>query len=189
MRLKTARFAPLEDHEFTDAHRAALAPTIKAGFPLYNILRTMVRAPDAREAFSHWSGYVLSNRNTLPAREREIVILRCGYLCRAGYEFMHHKQIGLKAGLTAQEVENIKKGADAGWSPADAALIRAADGMAKDQFVSERAWQELAQHFTERQIMDVVFSGAQYIQISIMLNSFGVQLEEGWDLDPELDAT
>ena len=36
--------------------------------------------------------------------------------------------------------------------------------------------------------MDVVFTAGQYTQVSMMLNSFGVQLDEGLELDPDLAA-
>jgi len=37
---------------------------------------------------------------------------------------------------------------------------------------------ELARHFGERQRMDMVFTVGQYTQVSMLLNSFGVQLDE-----------
>jgi hypothetical protein len=33
--------------------------------------------------------------------------------------------------------------------------------------------------------MDVVFTAGQYTQVCMMLNSFGVQLDEGQTLDPD----
>jgi hypothetical protein len=35
--------------------------------------------------------------------------------------------------------------------------------------------------------MDLVFTVGQYTQVSMMLNSFGVQLEDESQLNPELD--
>ena len=154
--------------------------------PVLNIFRTLARAPKALRRFNDWGGYVLSRRNDLPAREREIVILRTGYLCRSGYEFTQHTRIGLQCGLTEDEIERIKRGADAGWSAPDAALIRATDELHKDQFISETTWAELGRHFSDKQRMDVVFTCAQYTQVSMILNTFGVQLDEGQALDPEL---
>ena len=95
--------------------------------------------------------------------------------------------IGKQSGLTDEEVARLKAGADApGWSPADAALIRAADELHKDQFITEPTWQALGAHFSDKQRMDVVFTAGQYTQVSMMLNSFGVQLDEGQTLDPDL---
>ena len=130
---------------------------------------------------------MLSRRNDLPAREREIVILRTGYLCKSGYEWTQHKAIGLRDGLTEAEIEATKAGADApGWSAADAALIRAADELHHDQFITDATWAALKAHFSDKQCMDVVFTAGQYTQVSMILNSFGVQLDPGQTLDPDL---
>ena len=184
MRLSQPRFAPLTDAELTPEQAEALEP-MRPG-PVLNIFRTLARAPKALTRFNAWGGYVLSRRNDLPAREREIVILRTGYLCKSGYEFTQHTRIGLQSGLTAQEINNIKAGADAGWNAADAALIRATDELHNDQFISEAAWIELGKHFTDKQRMDVVFTTGQYTQVSMILNTFGVQLDAGQTLDPDL---
>jgi alkylhydroperoxidase family enzyme len=186
MRLSAPRVAPLTDDELTDEQREALAPMTQGGRPALNIFRTLARAPKALARFNEWGSYVLSRRNSLPAREREIVILRVGFLCKSGYEFTQHTRIGLNEGLSADEIARIKQGANAGWSAADAALIRAADELVKDHFVSDATWAELAKHFDEKQRMDVVFTTGQYTQVSMFLNTFGVQLEPGATLDPEL---
>jgi alkylhydroperoxidase family enzyme len=184
MRLTKPRYAPLSDAELTVEQSEALEP-MRPG-PVLNIFRTLVRAPKALTRFNAWGGYVLSRRNDLPPREREIVILRTGFLCKSGYEWTQHHRIGLQAGLTAEEIARIKTGAGAGWAPADAALIRASDELHADQFVTDATWAELSKHFNDKQCMDVVFTAGQYTQVSMFLNTFGVQLDEGQTLDPDL---
>ena len=188
MRLAAPRIAPLEDGELTDDQRAALAPMSTGGRPPLNIFRTLARAPKALARFNEWGSYVLSRRNSLPPREREIVILRVGFVCKSGYEFTQHTRIGLNEGLTADEIARIKAGAEAGWSPADAALIRAADELVGDHFVSNATWAQLRANFDEKQCMDVVFTAGQYTQVSMFLNTFGVQVEPGQTVDPDLRA-
>ena len=188
MRLAAPRIDPLQDHEFTDDQREALAPMTAGGRPLLNIFRTLARTPKALTRFNQWGGYVLSRRNSLPTREREIVILRVGFLCKSGYEFTQHTRIGLAEGLNADEIARIKVGASAGWSPADAALIRAADELVGDHFVSDATWAQLKAHFDQKQCMDAVFTAGQYTQVSMFLNTFGVQLDAGQTLDPDLRA-
>src|SRR5579859_8080004 len=151
MRLSAPRIPPLTDEEMTDEQREALAPMYAEGGLVLNIFRTLVRAPKALTRFQQWGAYVLSRRNSLPAREREIVILRVGYLCKSGYEFTQHTRIGLRSGLSADDIARIKAGADAGWSAADAALIRATDELVKDHFVSDATWATLGQHFDDKQ--------------------------------------
>jgi alkylhydroperoxidase family enzyme len=188
MRLRAPRVAPLDTDQLTDEQREALSPLMGAR-PLLNIFRTLAHAPKALTRFLEWGNYVLSRRNSLPAREREIVILRTGFLCRSGYEFTQHTRIALQEGLSQDEIEHIKRGADTpGWSAADQALIRACDELHRDQFISEPTWALLAEHFDQKQRMDVVFTVGQYTQVSMMLNTFGVQLDEGQTLDPDLAA-
>ena len=186
MRLSEPRIAPLSDAEMDEDQRELVAPMAATGRVL-NIFRTLARAPKAAKGFLAWGNYILSRRNGLPAREREIVILRTGFLCKSGYEWTQHVAIGLREGLTAEECERIKAGADApGWSAADAALIRATDDLHKDQFISNASWAGLKAHFDDKQCMDVVFTTGQYTQVSMILNSFGVQLDAGQTLDPDL---
>lgn len=184
MRLAKPRFEPLSDAELTPEQAEALEP-MRPG-PVLNIFRTLAHAPKALTRFNAWGGYVLSRRNDLAPREREIVILRTGFLCKSGYEWTQHRRIGLQSGLTENEIARIKQGADAGWSAAEAALIRASDELHKDQFIGEATWAELGKHFTDKQRMDVVFTTGQYTQVSMILNTFGVQLDAGQTLDPDL---
>lgn len=184
MRLTKPRIAPVQDSELSDEQKEILAPM---GDRVLNIFRTMVTAPKAAKGFLAWGNYVLSKKNDLPPREREIVILRIGYLCKSGYEWTQHVPIGVRAGLTEAEVAAIKGGADAGgWNAADQALLRASDELHHDQFITEPTWAALKAHFTDKQCMDVVFTAGQYTQVSMILNSFGVQLDAGQTLDPDL---
>jgi len=82
--------------------------------------------------------------------------------------------------LTDRDIERIREGPDApGWDPFEAALVRAADELHRDAFVSDETWALLARRYDTRQLMDVVFTVGQYNLVSMALNSFGVQLDEG----------
>jgi alkylhydroperoxidase family enzyme len=188
MRLTKPRIAPVADGQFTPDQTELLQKVIESGRVL-NVFRTLINAPKAARGFMAWANYVLSRRNDLPPREREIVILRIGFLCRSGYEWTQHTRIALNSGLSADEIARIKLGADApGWTAAEAALLKASDELHNDQFITEATWTALRNNFTEKQCMDVVFTAGQYTQVSMMLNTFGVQLDEGQTLDPDLKA-
>lgn len=185
MRLAEPRIAPLADEELDADQRESLNAFFETG-RVFNIFRTLAHAPKALKRFNLWGGYILSDHNALPARERELVILRTGYLCSAGYEWAQHVRIGKQAGLTDEEIARIKQGPDAeGWGREDAALLRAADDLVGDQFVGDASWAAL-DFLSDKAKMDLVFTVGQYTQVSMMLNSFGVQLDEGLTLDPDL---
>jgi hypothetical protein len=58
----------------------------------------------------------------------------------------------------------------------------------QDHFVSDATWKALGEHFDDKQRMDAVFTVGQYTQVSMFLNTFGVQLDPGQTLDPDLRA-
>lgn len=185
MYLKTPRIDALSDAELS-AEQAGIFEEF--GTRRNNVFRTMVRIPEAARAFLTWGCYVLSRRNSLTRRERELVILRTGWLARSGYEWAQHKAIGLKSDLTEADIEAIKRGsADPAWSEGEKALLDAADDLHARQFIGEDIWTRLKAHYQERQIVDLVFTVSQYMQVSMFLNTFGVQLEEGQVLDPDFD--
>jgi alkylhydroperoxidase family enzyme len=186
MRLTKPRIAAVTDDKLTPDQAEVLAPMLKTGRVL-NVFRTMAAAPKAAKGFLAWGNYILSRRNDLPAREREIVILRIGYLCKSGYEWTQHKRIALESGLSEDEIARIKVGSSApGWSAADVALLKASEELHHDHFVTDGTWSALRNHFTEKQCMDTVFTAGQYTQVSMFLNTFGVQLDAGQTLDPDL---
>ena len=185
MRLNTARIAPLDEADIAPELLALLGPRFKA-IPVLNIFRTLARAPKAFKRFMAWGGYILSDANSLSARDRELVILRTGFNWKSGYEWAQHARIGLDCGLTEAEITRIKKGPGAPeWSASDRALLVATDQLTTDAFISDAAWKALGA-YSEKQRMDLVMTVAQYTQVSMMLNSFGVQLDDDLRLDPDL---
>ncbi|HEX2811424.1 MAG TPA: carboxymuconolactone decarboxylase family protein [Sphingopyxis sp.] len=194
MRLNAPRIEPVDLDRLDADQRAALAPFLTTdggkvgGGRVLNIFRTLAHAPKALTAFLAWGGYILSRRNALTERDRELVILRTGYNCRSGYEWTQHKRIGLGCDLSEAEIERIKAGPDAdGWSDLDRAMLRATDELTGRHFVTDATWAALAP-LGDKGRMDLVFTVGQYTQVSMILNSFGIQVEEGWEVDPDLKA-
>lgn len=184
MRLSSPRVPPLTDQELNTDQAEALAQLGHG--PVLNIYRTIVHAPKAFTRFIAWGGYMLSRRSDLSPRERELAILRTGYRCQSGYEWAQHVPLGRAAGLTEDEIARIKLSGVEGWDVTDTAILRATDDLHEDQFIRDETWAALAKTFTRKQMMDLVFTVAQYTQVSMILNSFGVQLDEGQALDPDL---
>ncbi len=194
MRLTHPRIEPVDLDRLDADQRAALEPFFATeggrvgGGRILNIFRTLAHAPKALTAFLGWGNYILSRRSALGPRDRELVILRTGWNCRSGYEWTQHKRIGLDSDLSVEEIERIKAGPDAaGWSDLDRAMLRATDELTTDHFVTDATWAALAP-LGDKGRMDLVMTVGQYTQVSMILNSFGVQVEDGWTVDPDLKA-
>ena len=85
-------------------------------------------------------------------------------------------------------LEQIKVGPEApAWTPLERAMLQATDELTGDGHIADGTWQGLAA-LTEKQRMHLVMTVGQYSQVSMMLNSFGVQLDDDLTLDPDLAA-
>jgi 4-carboxymuconolactone decarboxylase len=170
---------PLSPEECDPETRAILQAAINGpdGAPL-NIFATLAHHPKLLKRWLVFGNHVLS-KSTIGARERELLILRTGWLCRAEYEWGQHVIIARQVGVTDEEIRRIRKGPEAGWDPFDAALLRAADELHSDQTISDTTWRELAERYDTRQLIDVVFTVGQYTLVSMALNTLGVQRDAG----------
>jgi 4-carboxymuconolactone decarboxylase len=180
MRLLVPRVRAIPPEEWSAEAKDALAPVEAGGaFPALNIFRTLANYPKLAKRWMVFANHILG-KNSLAPREREIVILRIGWLCSAEYEWAQHVVIGKRSGLSDDEIRAIGVGPDAqGWSELDKALLRATDELWNDAFVSDATWATLAKHLSEQQLMDVVFTVGNYNLVSMALNTFGVQLDPG----------
>ena len=179
MKLSTPRITPLSESEWSDEQRELLEP-IKESGPFYNVLGTLSRHWDAAQKFTVWAYHIMGETSRISPREREILILRVGWLCDAEYEWGQHVIFGRDAGLSDTEIARIKDGPEAeGWTPFESALLQAADELHNDSFISDATWAALSEQYDTLQLMDVVFAVGQYHMVSMALNSFGVQLDKG----------
>ena len=153
--------------------------------PIPNIYTTLANHPKLFKRWGAFGNHIL-RKSSLPPREREILILRIGWLCRAEYEWAHHVKIGKEASLTDEEIRRITNGPDVdGWDPFDATLLRAVDELYVDSFISDATWDELAKKYNTHQLLDVIFTVGQYNIVCMALNTLGVQIEEGFEGFPK----
>lgn len=179
LRLQEPRLAPLAELEWSQRQSELLSPYRRSDGTVLNVLTTIGRHPQLLENYIPFVLHV-AQEQTLPARDREMLILRIGWLCQAEYEFGQHTLIGKEAGLTDGEILRITDGpGDPSWSDFDAALIRAADELHSDAMISDATWEALSERYNERQLIDVIFTVGQYNLVSWAINSLGVPLEEG----------
>jgi alkylhydroperoxidase family enzyme len=142
-----------------------------------NALGTLAQHPELTTAFHTFSGHILFG-STITPRQRELLVLRVAHRREADYEWAQHVVLAGDAGIEADEVERIVEGPDAeGWSPFEAALLRAADELIDDAVVGDATWTTLADHLDTEQLMDVVFTVGAYEVIAMAFKSFGVQLD------------
>ena len=183
--LTEPRIKPLEESEWDEEARNLIEGLKKAGNPVINIVKTLANYSKLYKRWRVFGNHVLF-KSSLPVREKEILILRIGWLCGSEYEWGQHVIIGKRSGLKDEEIKWITQGADApGWGPFDATLIRAVDELFSNAFISDATWNALSERYNTKQLLDVVFTIGQYNLVSWALNTFGVQREKGLPSFPE----
>ncbi len=140
-----------------------------------NVFTTLARH---RALFRVWLMFAgrLMPRGKLPRVDTELLILRTAHNCSCEYEWHHHARIGQLAGLTADEVARIRDGADGdGWTARRALLLRAADELHNDRFVSAPVWEELRKHLSDVELIELCMLVGHYEMLAMTINSLRVQ--------------
>ena len=160
MRLSSPRIPPLPDSEWK-GDALELLERMQQGGRVLNIFRARANHPKLMKRWLVFGNHVLA-KSSLDVRERELVILRVGWLCRAEYEWGQHVIIARGCGLSDDEIRRIQQGPDApGWDPFEQTLLRAADELHADSMVSNATWKELAERYDTQQPVDLVFTVGQ----------------------------
>jgi alkylhydroperoxidase family enzyme len=145
---------------------------------IFNIFKVLAHHPKLVKRWTPFAGHVLG-KQTLPFRDRELLILRIGWLNQAEYEFAQHELIARKGGVSETDIVRLQDGPKAaGWSEKDSALLQVADDLFENSVVSDETWETLSKHYSTEQLMDAVFTVGQYNLVSWALNSFGVPLDD-----------
>ncbi len=174
------RIRPLDPQEADAEAREQLDRSLPGpdGGPL-NIFRTLANHPQLMRRWMSF-GTALLLKGVLPARDRELLILRTGWNCRSEYEWGQHAAIARATGMSDGEIARVADGPEAaGWEPFDVLLLRAADELHADACVSDATWTGLRERYDERAMIEVVFTVGQYHLVSFFLNSAGVRREPG----------
>jgi len=201
--MTTFRIAPLEP-PYEAAIADELARWMPPGSPLPPLALFRTLATDHPLAQAMWGlgSFLLSRRLALPLREREIVIDRVCARCGCEYEWgVHAAAFAAAAGLSEAEIAaSCAPAGDAtGWNGREALLVRLVDELHDTGHVGDALWQQLAAHYDQRQLLELLVLCGWYHLISFVGNGARVALEpwarrfaprgEQADLQPGSSAT
>ena len=170
------RIAPLPVADRTPSAQAVLDGVKVAGSDA-NIFTTLVRAEGLTRRWLPFGGKLMNGK--IPARDRELLILRTGWNCAAEYEWAQHVVLGRSAGLTDEEILRIPEGPGGDWSEFDSTLLQVADELHGDYCISDPTWAALADVYDTQQLIEVPMLVGHYHMVAMTLNALGVQLDPG----------
>src|SRR5262249_32166455 len=135
--------------------------------------RTFARHP---ELFRVWGDFGRTVLNcVLPARERELLVLRIAWLTRCRFEWAYHEPLVRRLGMTTVDIRRVLDGPDApGWDEKEATLLRATDELHATGGLSDKVWAALSSWYDDRELIEIPVIVGQYQLVAYLTNSLRI---------------
>jgi alkylhydroperoxidase family enzyme len=124
-------------------------------------------------------GTSILTRQQLSAKLRELAILRVARLSHAEYEWVQHVPIAKMADVSGEQIAALERD-DVGaacFDPVDRVVLRATDEIVRDGGPSDRTFAELASHFSNREIVELVLAVGFYMMMARLMLTTRIDLE------------
>ncbi len=167
------RIAPVLEDQWTEEQRDVVEGLPS---PVTHAVATYLHHPALTRNIIPFENYI-SGESALEPRHRELLILRTAWLTRSNYVWAHRAEEARSAGITDEELQRVAEGPDAGWDELEAALLRAADELNVDSFISAETWATLEGTLGPRELVDLVFTVGEFTMIAGTVNSLRVEIE------------
>ena len=171
----SARIAPLAP-PYSPEVKAALDKWMPpgTGAPPLALFRTLARNEALSERMRTLGAYLLG-RSRLPARVRELLILRTSARTGAEYEWgVHVTAFSETVGL---DEAAVRATCAAEVTGADALLCRFVDELCDASTVTDETWAALATRFGPEDLLELIAVVGFYHLIAFMVNAVGVERE------------
>ena len=173
------RIPAMDESEISDDMREVVAPPKGYGTPgdTPEVFRVMLRNPELLKVYHPMGGYFIVE-GKMPPRDRELVILRVGWLSQAPYEWGEHVATAQRIGvLTSVEIEDVMTGSTAPkWSAHDRAVLRGVEELTDKSMISDATWAELAGGMSKEQLVEFPILVGQYKAIAYLQNALRMEL-------------
>jgi len=173
---------PLEEHEWSASTRARLLdswlPPGEAPPTPSTVRATLARHESLFEAWDPFGAAIFHGK--LPARDREVLILRTAWLTRCRVQWAYHEAPAARAGLTQADIAAIVEGPEStALDEWDRVLVKVVDQLREQGTIDDVTWTVLAARYTTEQLIEVPLIAGHYLMIAYAVNSFGTPVPKG----------
>jgi alkylhydroperoxidase family enzyme len=139
--------------------------------------RILLHSPPVAEGWNAFYG-AIRNGTTVPARARELAILRVAHLNGDKHNWWHHEAIAGEAGLTPEEIEGARdpRGV-ASYSPLERAVLAYTDALTMDVRAEAPVFEAVQDLVTIRQMVEITAIIASYNCVSRFLVGMDIDRE------------
>ena len=144
-------------HDFFGDRDPVAEPGTATGTP-GDYWTTYALVPDILKASRDSLMMMLQPKRALPARLRELAILRAAIVGDSRFEYSQHMKVARMVGVSEDKLAAIK-----GWvtsdkfDPDERAVMATADEMVARNLIEDDTFAALKRHFTDAQIMEIVY--------------------------------
>lgn len=142
------------------------------------IMFTLCRYPELWGAIIDLSLPLQNEKAVLPARARQLAILRTAWLLRAPYEWGEHVKHGKKLGFTDDDIDRLVAGSAAdGWDEHDRAIVRTCEELRENATVTDETWAKLGESLDDHQRFELLVLIGHFTNVAYFQNSLRLRLE------------
>ena len=145
-----------------------------------HIWRALANAPKVCDAMVSLAG-ALRNDTTIEKRYRELGVLMVGLVTKSAYEFDHHWNSALQAGMPRAQLENLAQfETSPHFDAQERAVLRYAKEATATGVVGDATWSALRGFFDNKQAMEIVLTVAWYNCVVRILLPLEIEHEPGF---------
>jgi alkylhydroperoxidase family enzyme len=139
---------------------------------------TLALVPDLLKMSSDMLFALLRSDRKLPARYRELAILRTAIMGDCRFEYSQHLKVARSVGIPPAKLDAIK-----GWTTssqfddAERAVMAAADELIGRNLVEDATFSALKHHFTDEQIVELFYVIATYRMHGMMVRALHLEFD------------
>jgi alkylhydroperoxidase family enzyme len=145
-----------------------------------HIWRAIANAPKICDAMVSLAG-ALRNDITIDRRYRELGVLMVGLVTKSDYEFDHHWNSALAAGVPRAQLESLAQfETSPHFTDQEKAVLRYAKEASATGVVADATWKALRDFFDNKQAMEIVLTVAWYNCVVRILLPLEIEHEPGF---------
>jgi alkylhydroperoxidase family enzyme len=143
-----------------------------------NIFKMMAHAETNFRPLVMLGTSILSEQQ-LPAKLRELAILRVARLSHAEYEWVQHVPIAKMTGVSDEQVAALERDDTAAgcFDPVDRVVLRATDEIVRDGGPSDATFAELTRHLSHREFVELVLAVGFYMVMARLMISTRIDVD------------
>jgi 4-carboxymuconolactone decarboxylase len=148
------------------------------GTQVLNLHKVMAHCPWIGRNFLRLGNSILKGEE-LPAKLRELAILRVGNLLQAEYEVTKHVPLAMQAGVSQKQIDQLLSGSHAlEFDDNEKVVLEYTDSLTKDCKADNETFEKLKGFLSDRAIVELTAAIGYYNMVCRILVGLQIELEK-----------